>query len=233
MEKYDTWRRVGSYSVDRQLVRNLEEFVHTGIPRILYAARNVPDLSPWTSMTISGSGESRLFNPMGSYAEPEFANDTQGLRIDLLYKEAGPSAVSKAIVLQLRLGKSIGDSDLAIAVQDHNAKEKARVIEEGLLNALKRSRNGNSIVYPNEFIPTFIFITGFIIGLGGLMFANPLMKSLCVLVFAASIYFVARRFTKGYCQFESVLQRKLDLLLKTMIGLLLVFVLFSWFLIYR
>jgi uncharacterized membrane protein len=65
------------------------------------------------------------------------------------------------------------------------------------------------------------------------MFANPLMKSLCILVFAASIYFVARRFTKGYCQFESVLQRKLDLLLKTMIGLLLVFVLFSWFLIYR
>jgi hypothetical protein len=233
MEKYNTWRRVGSYSIDRQLVRNLEEFVHTGIPRILYAARNLPDLSPCTSMTISGSGESKLFNPMGSYTEPVFANDTQGLRIDLQYKEAGPSAVSKAIVIQLRLGKSIGDSDLAIALQDHNAKEKARVIEEGLLNALKPNRNGNSFVYPNEFIPTFIFVAGFIIGLGGLMFDNPLVKSICVTVFAASIYFVAKRFTKGYCQFESILQRKLDLALKTMIGLLLVLVLLSWFLIFR
>jgi hypothetical protein len=233
MEKYDTWRRVGSYSIDRQLVRNLEQFIHDGVPRILYAARNLPDLSASTSMTISGSGESRLFKPMGSYAETLFANDTQGLRIELLYKEPGPSALSKAIVLQLRLGKSIGDSDLAIAVQDHNAKEKAMVIEEGVLNALKPNRNGNSVVYPNEFIPTFVFIVGFLIGLGGLMFSNPLVKSLCVTLFAASIYFVARRFTKGYSQFDSILQKKLDLVLNTLIGLLLVFVLLCWFLIFR
>jgi hypothetical protein len=233
MEKYDTWRRIGSYSINLQLIKDLEDFINTKIPRILYSGREVPNFSVHNTLSLYGSKESRLYKPIGAYREQLFANDIQGLQFELLYKDEGGSATSRAVAMLLRLGKSSGDSDLSIALQDHNAKEKTRVIEEGLLNVMEPHKNINGVVYPNEFIPTLVFVAGFLIGLGGLMLTNVLMKSLCTMLFAVAIYFVARRFIKGYCSFESVLQKKLDLVLKGITALLLLFILVSLILIFR
>lgn len=227
MERINTWRRLSSYSVNKQLLQSLEDFINNKIPRILYSRSWIPTFSDYSSLLLLGSKDSEVFRPIRKYTQPQFNNDIQELMIELAYKEAGWSGNSKAIVLQVRLGKNSGDSDLSIALQDDNAKEKIKSIEEGLLAVLEKNKNPNRITYPNEFIPTLVFVGGFLVGLFGLMLTQPLLKSLCIIIFGIAIYFVARRFTKGYCSFESARQKQLDRLLNWLTGAVALFVLIS------
>jgi hypothetical protein len=213
MEKYNTRRPLGSYSIDLSLIRSLEDFIATRIPRILNFGRGAHNLSGYGALILTGSNESTIYTPLFSYTQEQFHNDIQTMAIELVYKEEGGSSTACAIGLLLRLGKSREDCELSLAVQDNNPQEKARLIEEGLLAILDKHKNGNSRVYPNEFMPTLLFIVGFLIGMGGLAFPYPLLRILCVGLFGITVYVVARRFINGYCRFDSRRQRQLDRLL--------------------
>ena len=218
MEKTSTWRRLGSYSVNKRLIQSLEDFVNHKVPGILYSGRSsgrdfgraVTDFSDRSYLTLIGSYESKIYYPIGKYAEAQFHNDIQKLVIGLKYISHGGSAKANAIVLEIGAGKSIGDTELWIALQADRAEEKIKLIENGLLVVMEPFKNRNGISYPNEFLPTFIFVLGFFIGIGTLMFDQPILKSLCVVLFSIAVWLVTRRFTKGYCHFDSSRQRRMD-----------------------
>lgn len=224
MEKHTTWRRLSTYSVNRKLIGDLADTLNNKVPAILHFG-NANAFSNHSSLVLYGSLSSEIYAPLEKYKQPLFRNDTEALTIDLLYKEEGDSASSPAIVIEIKFGHWSGDSYLSIALQDgHKVREKVKAVEEELLAALAPYRNSNWITYPNDFIPTLVFVAGFVIGLSSLMFTNPFLKFFCVLFFGAAIYYVAHRFTKGYCLFESKHQRRLDLFLKYLTGALAIFI---------
>lgn len=222
MEKFDTWRSIASYSVDHELLRKLVDFIDAGIPAVLNLNQPGKKLSDHVSLTIVGSKDSKVHYPISKYTETAFHNDIQLLRLELLYADKDSKGSPQAVALILRLSSSRTDSELAIALQGDKAGEKIKAIEDGLLAVLEPNKNLNSLVYPNEFIPTLIFVIGFFIGIGALMFTPPILKILCVALFGVAIYFVARRFTLGYCSFASRRQRQLNVFLRCLtIGVVL------------
>lgn len=197
-----------------------------------------------TTLTIFGSQSNLLYKPIHRFNRSRFNDDIRRISIELEYKDKdtdndqwqrnapqqdqdrnqdqdsklwhrnAPPPNQVAVVIQLRFGHNLDDTDLSVAVNGPGAREKALQIEEGLLRILSRDRNNNGIAYPNEFIPTLIFVGGFLIGLGGLMWPNRIGKILCALLFGLSFYLVAHRFIRGYCSFETRRQQRLDFLLR-------------------
>lgn len=230
MDKYHERRRLGSYTINHQLIRNLEDFINHKVPRILYFGRPARDLSGFSTLSLRTTKENKIHAPIASFSQPVFDDDIQVLQITLQYAESGGStedgkpAGKRAIVLLLRLGISSEDSDLCIAMQDEDATERTRVVEEGILEILEPHRNMNRVAYPDEVTPTFVFLGSFLAGIGSLMFENPLLKSLCIILFGIGIYFVARRFSQGYCSFETRRQTQLNALLKGFTWVVVLFV---------
>ena len=225
MEKHTTWRRLSTYSVNRQMIQHIADTLNNKIPAILHFG-NANAFSNHSALVLYRSGSSEVYHPLNKYTQQLFHNDTEALQIELLYKEEGDSASSSAIVIEMKFGHWSGDSYLSIALQNgHNAREKTRAIEEELLSTIDPNKNRNWVTYPNDFVPTLVFVAGFVIGLFSLMFTNPFLKLLCVLIFGVAIYYVAHRFTKGYCDFESRHQKRLDFFLKCLTGAVAIFIL--------
>lgn len=233
MEKHATWRRLDTYTVTGRTIQHVTNFIQTRIPHILQTERD--DTGDWlyndTSLIVHGPKNSVVYKPVHKFTQTIFNNDIHALSIELTFKdEESPeshNAGQTAVVILLRFGRNREDSELSIAVQGKGAKETALRIEDGLLRTLEPDRNMNRIAYPNEFIPTLVFVVGFIIGLGGLIIENWLLKSLCAILFGAAFYYVAHRFTQGYCNFESNHQKRLDLLLKWLTRAIVLFVLIA------
>lgn len=178
------------------------------------------------SLTVYGSDHTEVYHPLDNYTQSLFNNDTDSVLIELSYKEEGDSVSARAVVVELRFGHERTDAFLAIALQDfHNAKEKDLLIEDLILTALEPYRNKNWMTYPNDFVPTMVFLAGFLVGLSTLMLTQPFLKFLCVLIFGTAIYFVARHFTQGYCAFESRQQKRMNVFLNFLTGAVAIFVL--------
>jgi len=207
------------------MVQNIADTINNKITSILHFG-NANAFSNHTTLVLYRSGSSEVYHPIDKYTQQLFHNDTEALQIELLYKEEGDSASSSAIVIEIKFGHWSGDSYLSIALQDgHKVREKARTVEEELLRTIDPHKNRNWVTYPNDFVPTFVFVAGFLIGLFSLMFTNPFLKFLCVLLFGVAIYYVAHRFTKGYCDFESRHQKRLDFFLTCLTGAVAIFLL--------
>lgn len=225
MEKYTTWRRLSTYSVNRQMILNIAETLNKKAPSILHFG-NESLFADRTSLVLYGANKSEIYHPLYKYTQPLFPNGTEALTIELLYKEGGDSASCIAFVVEMRLAHESGESYLSIALQDYNkAKEKVLAIEDALLTALAPNKNRNSLTYPNDFAPPMVFVAGFVIGLSSLMFTSPALKILCVLLFGSAIYYVTRSFVKGYCDFDSRQQKLLNSFLNLFTGAVAIFVL--------
>lgn len=229
MERHTTWRRLGTYTVNGHLIQNVVDFIQSRLPHILqYGDGTVSGQSSFydeTALTIYGSGSSMIYKPVNKFTQSRFNNDVQVVSFDLACKDGNPAAdEARAVVLQLRFGTTSEDTDLSVAVQDRGAREKALMIEDGVLRILDRNKNRNHLFYPNDFVPTLVFVLGFIIGLGGLMFGNILLKSICIAIFGAAVYFVGHRFIRGYCSFDSGRQYTLDLFFRWLTRAVIIFV---------
>ena len=224
MEKYTTWRRLSTYSVNRRMILNMADTLTRAAPGILHFG-NAEVFANHTSLVLYGSDSSLVYYPLSTFTQPLFPNDTEALEIELLYKEGGDSHSCIAFVVEIRLDHESGESYLSIALQDYGkTKEKVLAIEEALLAAMAPNRNHNSVTYPNDFVPTLVFVGGFVIGLSSLMFAPPPLKILCILLFGGSVYYVTRRFIKGYCDFESRQQKRMEVFLNFLTGAVAIFV---------
>lgn len=214
LTRYDIRRKLGSFSVNTQLIRNIDDYINNKVPNILQPGYGSKYFSDYITLLITGAADIELIRPLRKYTRPLFKNDTEAVTIEFGYKDAAWSSVSQAIAIIVRFSATSGDSYLSIAVQDTGAKAKALAIEDGLLAVLDSAKNQNWISYPNELIPTLVFVAGFLIGLTALMVTNPVLKSLCIVIFGIAVYLVACRFSKGYCSFESTRQQRLNIFLK-------------------
>jgi hypothetical protein len=225
--RFDSRKNLSSYSVDLQLLLNIEEYINNKVPGILSAGNGRIQVSDHTTLIISGAKDIRLFHPAAKYTQPLFDNDTEAVTIELLHKETAGPGDTLAIVIILRLSRTYEDSYLSIALQDTNPGEKGIAIEKGLLAVMEPHRVAHRIAYPNEFVPTLLFVIGFLIGITGLMFQEKIIRFLTTLAFGVAMFLVAYRFTKGYCVFRSARQKWLDALLKLIGGILVIIILAS------
>jgi len=209
------------------MIQNVVDFIQSRLPAIVnfggelsgfskYSPHTskfvpAPTLYDETVLTIYGSGSSVVYKPINKYTQSRFNNDVQKVTIELSYHEEEKEEGSRAIMLSLKFSCDIEDTELSITLQDEDAKEKTRNVEEALLRVLEPNKNRNSFFYPNDFVPTLVFVIGFVIGLFGLMVENAFLKSGCTVIFGAAIYFVAHRFIKGYCSFDTPYQKGMDI----------------------
>jgi hypothetical protein len=200
----------------------------------MYIAGKVPAILPgegltgYTTLLLSSSDGTDEFRPASRYTQQRFDNDIDRVTLESVYYTGQPLSERQVLVLTIRLSRSSEDTDLSFALRtDNDAKEKAADLEAGLLNILQPNRNMNRLAYPNDGVPTVIFLVGFLAFIFSFMVDNPALKAFCILVFSTAAYLVMHRFMKGYCSFDSNRQKKMDTALKLTFGVFVAFVIVS------
>ncbi|MDO6430594.1 hypothetical protein Q4E93_08350 [Flavitalea sp. BT771] len=229
MEEYNVQRKLRTYSVNIRLLQQIEEHIIDKMPGIMPTSPGESHLEGHTTLLVSDPSGTEQFTPMSKYTQPRFDSDVEKVALECSYWVGQNVSERQALLLALRFSSDSGDTDLSITLRTHAAKEKAMDLEQSVLQKLEENKTINWIAYPNDFIPTLIFVTGFLSFLFALMVANPILKTICILVFATAIYLVMHRFMKGYCSFDSVRQRRLDAIFKWIVFAIIGFIVLSMF----
>ena len=227
MEEYAIQRTLRTYSVNNQLLRNIEELVINKMPALLLSSPGDHPLEGHSTLKLSGRGGAEYFTPASKYALERFDNNIDKAALEFDYWVGQHTNERQAIMVTIRFSSDSGDSDLSITLRAHGAKEKVTDLERSLLQKLEQNKNINWIPYPNELIPTLVFVAGFLAFLFAFMFENPILKTLCILLFAGAVYLVMHRFMKGYCSFDSKRQKRLDTIFKLIVITVFAFIIVS------
>jgi len=226
MEVYSTQRKLSTYSVNQELLRNLEAYVMDKMPGII----PLPQGHRWegnTTLLLSHPDGTDHFTPPGKYTQQQFDNDTELIGLEFKYHDGEPVSQRQAIVITVRFSRYSEDSGIEIALRTDAAKKKVTDLEQGLLEKLAQYRNRNWIAYPNAATPTFVFVGGFLAFLFALMVESPVLKTVCILLFTAAVYLVSHSFMKGYCSFDSRRQRMMNAIFKLTISVVALFIIVS------
>jgi len=228
MEEYNVQRKLRTYSVNIQLLHEIEEHIIHKLPGIMPTSPGDNHLEGHTTLLLSGPGGAEHFTPMTRYTSQRFDNNIEKAALECSYW-VGQYNERQALLLTIRFSSDSGDTDLAITLRTYAAKEKVIDLERSLLQKLEKNKTFNWVAYPNELIPTLIFVTGFLAFLFALMFENPLLKTICILLFAGAVYLVMHRFMKGYCSFDSRRQQRLNAIFKLLVIIIFAFIIVSMF----
>jgi hypothetical protein len=229
MEEYNVQRKLRTYSVNIQLLQQIEEHIIDKMPGIMPTSPGESHLEGHTTLLLSGPGGTEHFTPVSKYTQQRFENNIEKVALEFSYWVGQYVSERQAILIAIRFSSDSGDTDLSITLRAYAAKEKVIDLERSLLQKLEKNKTINWIAYPNELVPTLIFVTGFLAFLFALMFENPILKTLLILVFAAAVYLVMHRFMKGYCGFDSVRQKRLDTIFKWTVFAIIGFIVVSMF----
>jgi|GEM_PF-1153177 len=205
MEVYSTQRKLGTYSVNDRMLRNVEAYLAYKVPQIIPPLYTNYAFEDNLTLLLSGPDDTVQITPMHEYDLQSFKGSIERATLEFKYHYRVYPHVYEAVVLTLDLGKCSDDTGLSIAVKSDDAREKTLDLEQGLLKCLEPHKNTNWISYPGEIFSTLIILTGFLSLLFGLMFTAPLLKILCLGLFTCSAALTLRRFIKGYCSFGPIL----------------------------
>jgi len=197
------------------------------MPGILSSSPGDHPLEGHTTLLLSGSEGAESFTPVSRYTQERFDDNIEKVALEFDYWAGQHINERQAIMLTIRFSSDSGDTDLTIALRTHGAREKVIALERGLLQKLEQNKNINWISYPNELIPTLVFVAGFLAFLFSFMLENPILKTICILLFAGAFYLVTHRFMKGYCSFDSIRQRRLDSIFKWIVIIIIGFIIVS------
>ena len=227
MEEYSTQRKLRTYSVNNELLRNIEEFIIDKMPGILPSSPGDHPLEGHTTLLLSGRAGAESFTPASRYTRERFDNNIEKVALEFDYWAEQHSNERQAIMLTIRFSSDSGDTDLTIALRAHGAREKVIDLERSLLQKLEQNKNLNWIPYPNELIPTLVFVLGFLAFIFAFMAPNAILKTICILLFTVAFYLVTHRFMKGYCSFDSNRQKRLDAIFKLVVITVTAFIIIS------
>ena len=214
MEEYTTQRKLRTYSVNIQLLWDIEEHIMKKMPAILPSLPGDPPLEGHTTLLLSSHAGTEYFTPVTKFTQHRFDNDIEKIALEFNYSVGQHVNERQAMMLTIQFTSYSGDTDLSLTLRTQGAREKAIDLERSLLQKLEQNKNNNWIAYPNELISTVIFVGGFLAFLFALMSANPILKTICILLFAGAFYLIMHRFMKGYCSFDSNRQKRLDSIFK-------------------
>jgi hypothetical protein len=210
MQRYDTTKRLGSYTITTQLVNKLTEFLAYSIPAMLSSDLSVLAAEDKTAITIIYPDHAIKYARSREYHNDTFAGKTQGLEIELAHAIKFQDCL-KAIVVRISFHTDSDNNYLYMALQDENAEKELPTIEKKLLALLEQYKNNHSRIYRSEwFGPSIFVIGGFFGSLTFLTHTQPL-RALFAILFGVCIYLFAFRYIKGYSTFESPRQKRLDI----------------------
>ncbi|GGB23006.1 hypothetical protein [Puia dinghuensis] len=201
MERHDIKRRLGSYTITKELTRDLSAFFCQTLSHTLS-----PDLAGFkieenTAITIIHGDDRINYGNISKCRDFTFHNKMDGLIIELA-KVVKTRSYEKAFVLQLSFSKEIEDNYLYMALQDAGATVKLTGICQKLMAVLAPYKNVHSRFYRSELLSTGFFVAGSVCGT--LAFAAPAPPYGLLLAIAAvlGLGLFAYSSIKGYSTFE-------------------------------
>jgi len=170
MERHAIRKRLGSYTIDQQLIDSLITFFYGTLPRGISPDLGAGNMEDSISILATHAGESILFNGIGAFRHYPLIIDELVIRLEkMIHTESG----DKAIVLQLSFGKEVEDNYLNLALQDVDAKARLSFICWQLLEDLAPHRNSHSRYYPNEGWHAAFFVVCAVFGTLAFAFPDP------------------------------------------------------------
>jgi hypothetical protein len=229
MHSYSIQKKINTYTVDKAAIQNIENFLRQDVPKILNLPLSQEGQAASTffkdniTFILYNSYSEEHFKTIADYKFPYFRNDISGLAIELKIEEDDEALNEFEITLSF--SKDEEKCNLDIALTDENPMEKVMAIEGGLKSVMSYNKNTNWLLYPNgiailTFVALFLGSTQLI--------AEPKRSNYFWIVglFLVGV-FMACRYFKGYCTFESKRQQQLDIWYRWFITGLAGFIVFA------
>jgi hypothetical protein len=226
MPSYNLQVGTSSYTVNKSLILNLENYFHKDIVEILSITPGEFKAADKVirSTIIHDSFGSESYSSINGYKLSMLRNDTKGITIEF----GLDSELIRSFKITLRLGAQPENCDLAVSLDDPNARDKVGMIEAGVFSILDQHKNNNWILYPMEGLSTLIAVSSGICGL--IAFGSKitdLTKWICGGIFWIGAFYLFCRLFKGYCIFETNKQKQLDKWFNWIVYGLLSFIVFA------
>jgi hypothetical protein len=223
MQRSTAKTRLGSYTINAQLVEKLTEFFNYTVPGMLSTDMSVMRASDNTSLTFIYPDHAIRYPRASEYHDKPFNGDVEGLEIELKHvakfsdaggwNEEGESyrggndTVVKAIVVDLSFNKDRDNNYLYMALQDDGADKELSAIQNGLLSILEKYRNNHRLIYRSEWFPPIVFLAAGLFGSLTFLIHTQPMRALFAILFGLCAYLFIFLHIKGYSEFESDWQK--------------------------
>jgi len=216
--------RLGSYTINAQLVEKLTDFFNHTVPGMLSTDMSIMRTSDNTTLTLIYPDHAVRYPRASEYHDKPFNGDVEGIELELKHVakfsdpksgwiEEGESyrsnndSVLKAIVVDLSFNKDKNNNYLYMALQDDGADKELNAIQNGLFTILEQHRNNHRYVYGSQWLPPLVFLAAGLFGsLTFLIHTQPL-RAMFTVLFGLCAYLFVYIHIKGYSEFESKWQR--------------------------
>lgn len=227
MPSYNKQASISTYTVDKLLVEQLEDYFKQNVLEILNIQVNTQvTLSTIDfSVTLHDSHGVEKYGSIKEYKFPLFRNDIKGITL-----EAELKTNDKELKITLRFGEEEENSDLAVSLSDENAREKVSAIEQGIFSIVNHNKNLNRPFFPPVFIRGIALLGSVFCGLFTLSnnFSNQERFGFGLFTLGVIFYLIITpNYFKGYCSFDTNKQKQLDKWFTWLVTGLLGFLLFS------
>ena len=207
MQRSNATTRLGSYTINAQLVEKLTDFFNHTVPGMLSSDMYMMRASDNTSLTLKYPDHAVKYPRASEYHDKPFNGEIEGIELELTHV-AKFSDASKAIVVDISFNKDKDNNFLYMAIQDDSAANELSAIQSRLLTMLEQYRNNHRLIYRSEWFPPIIFLAAGLFGsLTFLIHTQPL-RALFAILFGFCAYLFIFLHIKGYSEFESEWQRR-------------------------
>jgi hypothetical protein len=224
MQRSTATTRLGSYTINAQLVEKLTDFFNHTVPGMLSTDMSIMRASDNTSLTLVYPDHAVRYPRASDYHNQPFNGEIEGIQLELSHvakfsdstgwNEEGESylgnpngTVLKAIVVDLSFNKDRDNNYLCMAIQDDGADKELNAIQSGLFSILEQHRNNHRLIYRSEWFPPVVFLAAGLFGsLTFLIHTQPL-RALFAILFGFCAYLFIFLHIKGYSEFETEWQR--------------------------
>ena len=224
MPTYSILKSIPTYKVDKNLIENIESFFQDEVYKILNLKVKEVASDSYLSIKLFDTFGVETIHSIKAYKYQFFRNDMKGLVIE--YKNNIQEDCEIEVIL--RFGKEKATSQLEIALNLENARDKATAIEHGLFTSMNENKTSNWLLYPPDIFNGIAALVGVIFLV--LAFNRP-EKQLKFLyggiVVGLAMYYIIFRYLQSYCTFKTKRQDSFDDIYKWFIYGLCGFILFS------
>jgi len=211
MNSYSLQASLRSYFINKELLKNIEEYLRNDVLKMLNVDNALDHFSQDQKLLFALSlfdsfGEEK-FKSVSEYKYGAFQDSINALLIEYSFTD---SNTLQELKISLRLGKSASSNNLSLHLNDDNAREKVKGIQEGLLRVMSYNKTGNWIFFFNSPLTSLIFM---VTAMGALIFQDRRQEKyplFWIFYLAVIIILFVNVNLKRYSTFESKRQMQID-----------------------
>jgi hypothetical protein len=163
MGKIRITERLTSYEVTVDLLKKIEDYLHSDIPQLLNISPEQVDSE--YSVTFVDNFGTEVFKSIEDYKQAKFYNDTALIQIAINHKAPG------LFKLLLTFSKDWTACNMSIECESEHAREIANSIKDGVKRKLDINKTTNHIFYPSGFITFLLILASIGLLISALIFA--------------------------------------------------------------